>query len=192
MSISNTPLTFDIESKLLEDLKAVGRDCDVYSVSQIVRTAISLFDYKKAEFKENTHRQISVRLPEEMKQELYEVSRNKQVSIGELLRTAIGKLCALSQNPKTKESVMAVKKTAKKKAPAKKKAVKKTTKKVAKKAPAKKKVAKKKVAKKAPAKKKAAKKVAKKAPAKKKAAKKVAKKAPAKKKAAKKVAAKKK
>jgi predicted DNA-binding protein len=165
------PLTFELKDDLLAKLESLHRRHRGATKSQIVRYAISTFDYSSFMPETTGQRQMSVRLSPELKATLLKTSRQKGVSIGELLRVALEKLPAnlagLGTVTKT-VTVEKMKKAAKKKA-AKKVAKKKTAKKAAKK-PAKKKAAKKK-----PAKKKAAKKAAKK-PAKKKAAKKAKKK----------------
>lgn len=151
------------------------------SVGEAIRQILDQTDWRKVQPIKPANRQVSVRVSADTKAKLTALAKSKGMSLGNLLRAAIG---AQSETPSpgmanTKHKNIMAKKVAKKVA-------KKAAKKVAKKAPAKKVV--KKAVKKAPAKK-AAKKVAKKAA--KKVAKKVAKKAPAKK-AAKKAAKKKK
>ncbi len=174
-----SPLTFDIKEDLLERVASFQGRSGGRSLSDVVRYAISAFDFDGFEAAKPAHRQLSVRLPAEQKTLLLRAARSNRVSVGELLRTALD---ALPNNPpagfnknQTQHIAMPAKKPAKKavakkacckgacavkKAPAKKAAAKKAPAKkaVAKKAPAKKVVAKKAVAKKAPAKKAVAKK----------------------------------
>jgi hypothetical protein len=186
----SSPLTFDLKTDLIAVLDKYQKQLGV-SKSEIIRHAISGFNYTGFAPVSESHRQISVRLPVKQKVDLVKLAKSKKVSIGELLRAALESLPAAPA-----KSGLA------KAAPAPKKAAKKATKKAAKKAaapapqaPAKK--ASKKSAKKAKkvvsAAKKAAKKAVKKSAAKKPAAPKkaAAKKAPAKKAAAKKAPAKK-
>lgn len=200
---SSSPLTFDLGHDLQSKLQHYEKKLGPRSTSSIIRFALENFSFERYTNEEKPHKQISVRLPLELKQRLIRFSDKKSVSVGELLRAA---LTALPENPpqdltqQIHDSTMATKKT-KTSTPKKsaKKAVKKTakkpTKKTAKKAAPKKTVKKaapkKKAVKKAAPKKKATKKAAKKS-AVKKAAKKTtkAKKAPSKK-AAKKAAPKK-
>ncbi|MBC2593570.1 CopG family transcriptional regulator [Ruficoccus amylovorans] len=185
------PITFDISQGQHRQLQKLKREYGVASLSELVRLAVSRFNFARVPKSAQEHQQISVRLAEADKAVLSTTSKARNISVGELLRTALDELLA---NPPGKDSIqtqtrtnMPTKKTAKKKAAPK--AVKKApSKKVARKAVAKK-VAAKKVAKKAPAKK-VAKKAVKKAAVKKAPAKKVAVKKAAKK-AVKKVAAKK-
>ena len=193
----STPLSFDLQQDLFGKLKEIQRQTGARSISEVVRYAVSHLDASELKLSNKSHRQISVRLSDELRQRLVKLSKQQKVSVGELLRAALDSLPDQLPgfNP---ETIMPKKKATKKKvvrkAPAKKKAVKKkAVKKTVKKAV--KKVAKKKVAKKAPkkkaakkaVKKKAVKKVAKKKVAKKAVKKKVAKKAPKKKAAKKKV-----
>ena len=185
----STPLSFDLQQDLFGKLKEIQRQTGARSISEVVRYAVSHLDASELKLSNTSHRQISVRLSDKLRQRLVKLSKQQKVSVGELLRAALDSLPDQLPgfNP---ETIMPKKKATKKKvvrkAPAKKKAVKKkAVKKTVKKAV--KKVAKKKVAKKA-VKKKAVKKVAKKKVAKKAPKKKVAKKAPKKKAAKKKVA----
>ncbi len=185
----STPLSFDLQQDLFGKLKEIQRQTGARSISEVVRYAVSHLDASELKLSNTSHRQISVRLSDKLRQRLVKLSKQQKVSVGELLRAALESLPDQLPgfNP---ETIMPKKKATKKKvvrkAPAKKKAVKKkAVKKTVKKAV--KKVAKKKVAKKA-VKKKAVKKVAKKKVAKKAPKKKVAKKAPKKKAAKKKVA----
>ena len=186
----STPLSFDLQQDLFGKLKEIQRQTGARSISEVVRYAVSHLDASELVLSKTSHRQISVRLSDELRQRLAKLSKQQKVSVGELLRAALDSLPDQLPgfNP---ETIMPKKKATKKKvvrkAPAKKKAVKKkavkkTVKKAVKKV-AKKKVAKKAVKKKAVKKKAVKKKVAKKAPKKK-----VAKKAPKKKAAKKKVA----
>ena len=185
----STPLSFDLQQDLFGKLKEIQRQTGARSISEVVRYAVSHLDASELKLSNTSHRQISVRLSDKLRQRLVKLSKQQKVSVGELLRAALESLPDQLPgfNP---ETIMPKKKATKKKvvrkAPAKKKAVKKkAVKKTVIKAV--KKVAKKKVAKKA-VKKKAVKKVAKKKVAKKAPKKKVAKKAPKKKAAKKKVA----
>lgn len=193
---TSSPLTFDLQQDLLVKLKDLQQKNGARSTSEIIRYAISVFDASTLETNTNEHKQISVRLDSELRDRLNRMSKQKKVSVGEILRAALESLPdnlpginPETNMPKKKSTKKSATKKAASKAPAKKAVKKKAAKKkVAKKAPAKKvaKKATKKAVKKA-VKKAAKKKVAKKAPAKKaakKAVKKVAKKAPAKKKAA--------
>ncbi len=191
-----TLLTVSLPEDLYGSLVSCQQEQGFGSMSMAIRSAIDQFDF--AELPDvDTMRQISFRISKETRARLAKLARQKQVSLGHLIRAALRVLpenANLIPNkdtlmpPKTVKKAVAKKAPAKKavvkKAPAQKAAVKKAPAKkvVAKKAPAKKVVAKKAVAKKAPVKKAAVKKapvkkvVAKKAPAKKVVAKKAAKK----------------
>lgn len=181
-SQKNTPITFEVEEKLLSRLRHVQEQTKAGSLSETIRQALNAYKFETFTNVVSANRQISIRLPQPMKDELTKVSTEKKVSIGELLRVAIHDLCSQSpNNQKTKAMIMAIT-TPKRKTARKPVAKKVTVKKVVKKTAAKKPVAKKPAAKKAVAKKSVAKKaVAKKPVAKKKTA---AKKRPAAKKSA--------
>lgn len=151
-SKSTTPLTFDLQQDLLENLKKLQRRTGASSLSQVVRYAVSNIKVSELKLTQASHRQISVRLSAELRQRLVKLSKQKKVSVGELLRAALDSLP--NQLPGfNPETIMPKKKATKKKVAAKKNVVRK--------APAKKKAVKKKVAKK-PVKKAVKKKAAKK------------------------------
>ena len=180
-SETTSPLTFDLQQDLLNKLKQVQKEVGARSLSEVVRYAVSVFDSSGLDLKPSSHQQISVRLSSDLRQRLVRLSKQKKVSVGELLRAALDSLPTELSDFNLKQTMPKKKTTTKKK----------VAKKVAKKAPAKKAV-KKAVKKAAPKKKVAAKKKAVKKAAPKKVVKKAVKKAaPKKKVAAKKKAVKK-
>lgn len=168
---SGSPLTFDLSDTRLRQLQQLQTSSNASSLSTLVRMALEAFNFRGYRPVAIPRRQISIRLPHALKNDLSRIAKTKGVSIGELIRISLEAMFETPERvhhkPEQTEN-MAQKKSVKK---AGKKAVKKTTAK--KKAPVKKaspkkkatakKVVKKKVAKKAV--KKAVKKVAKKAPA---------------------------
>ena len=180
-SETTSPLTFDLQQDLLNKLKQVQKEVGARSLSEVVRYAVSVFDSSGLDLKPSSHQQISVRLSSDLRQRLVRLSKQKKVSVGELLRAALDSLPTELSDFNLKQTMPKKKTTTKKK----------VAKKVAKKAPAKKAV-KKAVKKAAPKKKVAAKKKAVKKAVKKAAPKKVVKKAVKKAAPKKKVAAKKK
>jgi Arc/MetJ-type ribon-helix-helix transcriptional regulator len=124
---SGTPLTFDLKQDLLDRLLAYQSRSGASSLSAVVRQAISRHDFRRYAAVDKEHKQISVRLPTELKAQLLRLARQKGVSVGELLRSALdaltGKRSEGANSPKTKKTTMAKKKVAKKvaKKPAKKK-----------------------------------------------------------------------
>lgn len=190
-SQKNSPVTFEIEQQLLSKLKRFQQQTKTNSLSEIIRYALNSFKFESFKNTVTINKQISIRLPQSLKDELSKFSTKKKVSIGELLRAAIQNLCLQSpNNQKTKAMIMAIttpKRPAARKPVAKKVAVKKATAKkttavkkpVAKKPAAKKPVAKKATVKKAVAKKPATKATVKKTAVKKTAVKKTAAKKPA-------------
>lgn len=72
------------------------------STSEVVRLAISKFNFDRFKPAEKPHRQISVRLTSDMRTMLKRQARTKDSSIGELLRVAIDSLAENSNNGKKK------------------------------------------------------------------------------------------
>lgn len=193
-----SPLTFDLDPDLYQQVEAWVSAAGLSSLSEAVRMAWGRFDQRRTLSSRGPKRQLSVRLSAEQKAAILRFSQARGVSVGEVLRHALLDLVeqapdAGSSQPTNKRSmaVKKAKKTARKAVKKTKSAVKKVARKAAKtvKRAVKKTATKKKTAKKATkkaAKKKTAKKATKKAA--KKATKKAAKKKTAKKKTAKKTA----
>ncbi len=160
--IFNRPLTFDVSCSLYQSLQQLQHSLGESSISGVIRQAIKDFNFKKFEGQANPHKQLSVRLPANLKLQLVKYSQDKQVSMGELLRATLEALQDANRLKQTRSKPMAttkpsittakkaVKKAVTKAVKAVKKVVKKTTK------PTVKKAAKKAVAKKATTTKKAA------------------------------------
>ncbi len=139
-----SPLTFDLPVSLIDNITAAQSKLGLASTSEVVRLALAKFNFDRFESSREEHRQISVRLPADMKTLLSRQSRKKKVSVGELLRASLDELSTAKPvakpkvaKGKKKMKKAAVKKPAAKKAPAKKtvkKAVKKTAKRAVKKA----------------------------------------------------------
>ena len=66
-------------------------------MSEVVRLAISRFNYDRYEAAEAPHRQISVRLSNDLRLMLKRQARIKNTSIGELLRVAIESLAGSAE-----------------------------------------------------------------------------------------------
>jgi Arc/MetJ-type ribon-helix-helix transcriptional regulator len=86
------PLTFDLPLSLIDKLGSHQKKLGLKSASEVVRQAIGDFDYEGFKTSSEEHRQISVRLPADMKTKLTKYSKKKNVSVGELLRVAIDSL----------------------------------------------------------------------------------------------------
>jgi len=122
----SSPLTFDLKTDLHEKILQLQRQHGAASKSEIIRHAISIFDYASFEPEKREHLQISVRLPIKQRDMLIKLARKKDVSVGELLRVALDGLPA---NP----AGLGTKKQTATDVPMPKKATKKVAKKAAKK-----------------------------------------------------------
>lgn len=135
-----SPLTFDLPVSLISKIMTAQSKLGLASTSEVVRLALANFDFDRYESSRAEHRQISVRLPGNMKTLLSRSSRKKKVSVGELLRAALDDLSVVTPaKPKVAKGKKKVAKPVAAK-PAKKAATKKAAVKtaVAKKAPTKK------------------------------------------------------
>jgi len=91
-----SPLTFDLPVSLIGKLGSHQKRLGLKSASEVVRLAIGGYDFEGFQASSEEHRQISVRLPGDLKAKLAKYSRKKKVSVGELLRVAIDALEAKS------------------------------------------------------------------------------------------------
>jgi Arc/MetJ-type ribon-helix-helix transcriptional regulator len=99
-SSTPAPLTFDLEEPLVDKIEKCRESLGLGSTSEVVRLAISRFNYDRFKPTVAPHRQISVRLTSDMRSMLKRQSRVKSISIGELLRVAIDDLASSSANGK--------------------------------------------------------------------------------------------
>src|SRR5690606_9046415 len=117
-----SPLTFDLPVSLIEKITSAQAKLGLASTSEVVRLALANFNFDRFESTREEHRQISVRLPGDMKTVLTRSSKKKKVSVGELLRAALDELSvAKPAKPKVaqgkkKPAAKAAKKPAAKKA----------------------------------------------------------------------------
>ncbi len=91
-SQESSPLTFDLKEELLAKIEAARGSLDMATNSEVIRHAIETFDFASYSAPVKAHRQISVRLRMDSKQRLVKLARKHDVSVGELLRTAIDAL----------------------------------------------------------------------------------------------------
>lgn len=88
-SSATAPLTFDLPVGLIEKIKAVQRPSGPRSVSAVVRLAVTEYNFDRLELQKEPHRQISVRLPADVRTQLSRIAKKKKVSLGELVRVAL-------------------------------------------------------------------------------------------------------
>lgn len=88
-SSTASPLTFDLPVSLISKISTAQTRLGLASTSEVVRVAIAKFNFDRFEPATEEHRQISVRLPGDMKALLTKQAKKKRVSVGELLRVAL-------------------------------------------------------------------------------------------------------
>ncbi len=91
-SQESSPLTFDLKEELLAKIESARGSLDMATNSEVIRHAIETFDFASYSAPVKAHRQISVRLRMDSKQRLVKLAKKHDVSVGELLRTAIDAL----------------------------------------------------------------------------------------------------
>ncbi len=83
------PVTFELPLSLIEKIETVRAKWGAGSVSEVIRIALEQFDYGEFHVERPEHRQISVRLPDDVKKTLQRQAKIKRTSAGDLLRAAI-------------------------------------------------------------------------------------------------------
>ncbi len=99
-SQESSPLTFDLKEELLAKIETARADLDMATNSEVIRHAIETFDFASYSAPVKAHRQISVRLRMDTKQRLVKLAKKHDVSVGELLRTAIDALPVAAKKAK--------------------------------------------------------------------------------------------
>jgi hypothetical protein len=85
----SAPLTFDLPESLIARIETCRRGHGFATASEVVRTAIAGYDFEGCEPSRDPHRQISVRIPVDQRARLKRYARQKDASVGELLRLAL-------------------------------------------------------------------------------------------------------
>ena len=85
----SAPLTFDLPESLIARIETCRRGHGFKTASEVVRTAIAGYDFETCKPTRDPHRQISVRITPNQRAMLKRYSRQKDASVGELLRFAI-------------------------------------------------------------------------------------------------------
>lgn len=85
----SAPLTFDLPESLIARIETCRKGHGFKTASEVVRTAISAYDFEDCEPSRDPHRQISVRITTDQRATLKRYARQKNASVGELLRLAL-------------------------------------------------------------------------------------------------------
>lgn len=94
MSKSNpaSPLTFDLPASLIGKIARTRKAHGLASASEVVRLALANFNLGSFQPDRDPHTQISVRIGATERAALKRVARQKNASIGELIRAALEQL----------------------------------------------------------------------------------------------------
>ena len=85
----SAPLTFDLPESLIARIETCRKGHGFATASEVVRTAIGSFDFYGCKPVRDPHRQISVRITADQRGTLKRYARQKDASVGELLRLAL-------------------------------------------------------------------------------------------------------
>src|SRR5690606_27600341 len=96
----SAPLTFDLPESLIERIETCRKGHGFKTASEVVRTAIAGYDFESCTPARDPHRQISVRITPEQRATLKRYSRQKNASVGELLRFALEAMPARGKKKK--------------------------------------------------------------------------------------------
>ncbi len=89
---ASAPLTFDLPVSLIAKIETCRRNHGLKSASEVVRLALEGFDFETCDPVRDPHKQISVRVTTDQRSSLRRFSRQKDASVGELLRLAVDAL----------------------------------------------------------------------------------------------------
>jgi len=96
----SAPLTFDLPESLIARIETIRRGHGFKTASEVVRSAIEEFDFNGCKPERDPHRQISVRITGEQRAMLKRHARQKNASVGELLRLALDAMPAKGKKKK--------------------------------------------------------------------------------------------
>ena len=96
----SAPLTFDLPESLIARIETCRKGHGFATASEVVRTAIASFDFESCAPAHDPHRQISVRITADQRSMLKRYSKQKDASVGELLRLALEALPAKAAKKK--------------------------------------------------------------------------------------------
>jgi hypothetical protein len=85
----SAPLTFDLPVSLIARIGACRKGHGFATASEVVRLAIASFDFEGCKPARDPHTQISVRVTGAQRAMLKRYARQKDASVGELLRFAL-------------------------------------------------------------------------------------------------------
>lgn len=82
-------MAFDLGSELYDALQALKAEKGYRSTSQMVLQALEAFDYSGIEGSGRAPKQISVRVPPELREQLQQIAKDAEVSVGYLVRMSL-------------------------------------------------------------------------------------------------------
>lgn len=85
----SAPLTFDLPESLIERIETLRKGHGLTTASEVVRNAIAGYDFESCKPTRDPHRQISVRITPDQRSMLRRYAKQKDASVGELLRLAL-------------------------------------------------------------------------------------------------------
>lgn len=89
MADDNHPFAIQLEVEFLDRLSEPVREGKASSVSEIIRTALERYNLENVVVMRPPQVMISVRLPGEIRSDLQRVAREKHISVGQLVRSAV-------------------------------------------------------------------------------------------------------
>ena len=88
----SAPLTFDLPKTLIAKIARARKGHGLKTASEVIRVALARFDLAKFNPPRDPHSQISVRIAGDVRATLRRTARQKDASIGEIIRAALEKL----------------------------------------------------------------------------------------------------
>jgi len=93
-SNQSAPLTFEMDAQTAHQLESFATENSLRSVSAAIRLILDTTDLENLALPQQEVRQFSVRVPPETRDRLSTLAKEKNASLGEIIRTAVSQFLA--------------------------------------------------------------------------------------------------
>ena len=97
-SDQSAPLTFEMDAQTSHQLKSFATENSLRSMSAAIRLILDNTDLENLALPQKEVRQFSIRIPPETRDRLSTLAKEKNASLGEIIRTAVSQFFAESKN----------------------------------------------------------------------------------------------
>lgn len=94
------PLTFEMDAQTGHQLESFATENSLRSVSAAIRLILDNTDLENLALPQKEVRQFSIRVPPETRDRLSTLAKEKNASLGEIIRTAVSQFLAEPKSPR--------------------------------------------------------------------------------------------